>query len=262
MAVSRTSGRPAYLQIADALREQVRSGNYPPGAKLPTERELQQTWGVSSRTIRVALDQLRAEGLIVSYQGRGVFVREQTVPRRLSTDIATSLGWYTTLARQGLQPAGETTVTQAPCPPEAAEWLGIEPGTDVIVRERDMRTEGEPPVMLATSYFPLPVVERAPQLRNPNVGGMPRWLREGFGPFYSHDVLTVRMPTPAEQERLDLPPGTPVQIIKGASYDQGNRPLHYIEVVAAGGRIEFAYRYGDVPDDSAMAAGTSDTSVG
>src|SRR5829696_5301635 len=105
--VSRASGRPAYSQIADALREQLRAGDFPPGAQLPTERELQQRWGVSSRTIRVALDQLRAEGLIVSYQGRGVFVREQAVPRRLSTDITTSFGWYNTLRRQGLKPAGK-----------------------------------------------------------------------------------------------------------------------------------------------------------
>src|SRR4029453_13253317 len=116
--VSRVSGRPAYLQIADALREEIRSGRYLPGAQLPSERELLGTWKVSPPPLRVALDQLRAEGLIVSYQGRGVFVREQTVPRRLSTDIATSLGWYHTLARQGLQPAGQTTVTQAPASPE------------------------------------------------------------------------------------------------------------------------------------------------
>jgi DNA-binding GntR family transcriptional regulator len=73
------------LSDADALREQLRSGEYPPGAQLPSERELIVRWGVSSRTIRVALDQLRTEGLVVSYQGRGVFVREQTVPSRLST---------------------------------------------------------------------------------------------------------------------------------------------------------------------------------
>jgi DNA-binding GntR family transcriptional regulator len=244
--VSRT-GRPAYLQIADALREQLRSGHYPPGARLPSERELIERWGVSSRTIRVAVDQLRAEGLVVSYQGRGVFVREQTVPRRLSTDIATNVGWYHTLARQGLQPAGQTTVTRAPCPPEAAEWLGIDPGTVVTVRDRIMGTEGEPPAMLATSYFPDWVIDKAPNLANPEVSGLPKWLREAFGETYSTDVLTVRMPTPAEQQRLDLPPGTPVQVIKGGEFDQDNRPLHFIEVIAAGGRIEFAYVYGTMP---------------
>jgi GntR family transcriptional regulator len=248
--VSRADGRPAYLQIADALREQIRDGKYPPGARLPTERVLMETWGVSSRTVRVALDQLRGEGLAVGYQGRGVFVREQQVPRRLSTDISTSLGWYTTLARQGLRQAGETTVTRAPCPPEAAEWLGIEAGTSVTVRDRMLGTEGEPPVMRATSYFPWWVVEAAPDLADPAKGGMPELLRQAFGETYSDDVLTVRMPTPDEQVRLDLPPGTPVQIIKGATLDGDARPLHYIEVVAAGGRIEFAYRYGTVPSDS------------
>lgn len=247
--ISRASGRPAYHQIADALREQMRDGTYPPGAKLPSESELRQQWGVASKTVRAALDQLRAEGLVVGRQGVGSFVREQTVPRRLSTDISTSVGWYHTLARQGLQPAGSTTVTRAPCPPEAAEWLEIEPGTVVTVRDRVMGTEGEPPAMLATSYFPAWVIEAAPNLADPKVSGLPRWLREAFGETYSTDVLTVRMPSAAEQQRLDLPRGVPVQVIQGGEFDGEHRPVHYIEVVAASGRIEFAYVYGAVPSE-------------
>ena len=204
-------------------------------------------YGVSSRTVRVALDQLRAEGLVISRQGTGVFVRRPTIPRRLSTDISTSFGWYTSLAHQGFRPAGETKVTQGPCPATAAEWLGIEPNTVVTIRDRLMGTEGEPPAMLATSYFPLWVTEAAPKLADPKIGGMPEHIREAFGQTYSHDVLTARMPTPREQDRLDLPPGTPVQVIHGATYDQENRPLHAIEVIAAGGRIEFSYVYGPVP---------------
>lgn len=247
--ISRASERPAYLQIADALREQMRDGTYPPGAKLPSESELRERWQVSSKTVRAALDQLRAEGLLIGRQGVGSFVREQTVPRRLSTDIATSLGWYTTLARQGLRPAGQTTVTRAPCPAKAAEWLGIEPGTVVTVRDRLLATEGEPPVMIATSYFPQWVTDKAPDLADPGRGGMPELLRAAFGDTYSTDVLTVRQPTPTEAERLRIPPGTPVQIIDGGTYDSEGRPLHYIEVVAGGGRVEFAYMYGTVPID-------------
>jgi GntR family transcriptional regulator len=247
--ISRASERPAYQQIADALREQMRDGTYPPGAKLPSESELRERWQVSSKTVRAALDQLRAEGLLIGRQGVGSFVREQTVPRRLSTDIATSLGWYTTLARQGLRPAGQTTVTRAPCPPKAAEWLGIEPGTLVTVRDRLLATEGEPPVMIAVSYFPQWVTDKAPDLADPGRGGMPELLRAAFGETYSTDVLTVRQPTPAEAERLRIPPGTPVQIIDGGTYDLDARPLHYIEVVAGGGRVEFAYMYGTVPND-------------
>jgi len=248
--VSRASERPAYLQIADALREQMRGGTYPPGAKLPSESELRERWGVASKTVRAALDQLRAEGLVVGRQGVGSFVREQVVPRRLSTDISTNVGWYHTLARQGLQPAGSTSVTRAPCPAAAAERLEIEPGTIVTVRDRIMGTKGEPPAMLATSYFPQWVIDKAPNLADPNVSGLPRWLREAFGETYSTDVLTGRMPTPAEQQKLDLPRGVPVQVIQGGEFDGEHRPLHYIEVIAAGGRIEFAYVYGKVPSDA------------
>src|SRR5215218_2892583 len=150
--VSRASRLPPYMQIADALREQMRAGQLPPGAQLPSERELQQRWGVSSKTVRAALDQLRAEGLVISRQGVGVFLREQVVPRRLSTDITTSLGWHHTLARQGLTPSGRTTVSQIAAPPIVAEWLGVEPGAFVTLRDRLLGTEGEPPVMLARSY--------------------------------------------------------------------------------------------------------------
>jgi len=245
--VSRAAGRPAYLQVADALREQITSQEFSPGTKLPSEKQLMDRWGVSSRTIRVALDQLRAEGLVISRQGSGVFVRKQAVPRRLSTDITTSFGWYHTLRRQGLQAAGETHVSEAPASPLVAEWLGIEVGTPVTVRDRLLGTEEHGPVMLATSHFPKWVTDQAPELTDATRGGMPEILREHFGDTYSHDVITTRMPTPQERERLDLDPGTPVQLIHGGTYDQDNRTLHFIVVVAAGSRIEFAYVYGTVP---------------
>jgi DNA-binding GntR family transcriptional regulator len=87
-------------------------------------------------------------------------------------------------------------------------------------------------------------------LADPDRGGMPELLREAFGETYSTDVLNVRQPTPAEAERLDLPPGTPVQVIHGGTYDGEHRPLHFIEVIGAGGRVEFAYVYGAVPSDA------------
>ena len=247
--VIRASGLPYYLQIADALRHEIHGGKFRPGDQLPSERDLRDRWEVSQQTVRAALSHLHAEGLVVSYQGRGSFVREQAVPRRLSTDISTSLGWYTSLAHQGFKPAGQTTVDEAPCPPDAAEWLGIHAGMPVTIRDRVMGTEGEPPAMVATSYFPGFVIEQAPDLADPKRGGMPELIRAAFGETYSEDVLTVRMPSPQEQQRLELEKGVPVQVIAGATYDQQHRCLHFIRVIAAGGRIEFAYRFGTVPDD-------------
>ena len=38
--VSRAAGRPAYMQVADALREQITAQEFSPGTKLPSEKEL------------------------------------------------------------------------------------------------------------------------------------------------------------------------------------------------------------------------------
>lgn len=61
--------------IADVIRR-IRSGQYPPGAKLPSAREMRETYDVSQMTIRTAVERLRAEGWVTTSPGAGVFVAE------------------------------------------------------------------------------------------------------------------------------------------------------------------------------------------
>lgn len=248
MSVQR--GTALYAQVADALRADIRAGRYAPGDRLPSERELVARFEVSAGSVRAALVQLRTEGLIVSYQGRGVFVTEQTGLRRLSTDITTGEGFYTMLSRTGRQPATVTTVARGPATDEVAEWLGVPPGEEVVIRARVLGTEGQPPTGLAVSYFPTWVVEAAPKLADPNVSGLPKWLREAFGDTYSDDVIDARMPTAAERKQLEIPPRTPVLVIKGTTRDGQHRVLHFIDKVTPAGRMQYAYRFGAVPEDA------------
>jgi GntR family transcriptional regulator len=67
--------RQPYVQIADDLRDAIRTGDYEPGAQLPATRELIDKYGVASTTAQRALALLRTEGLVYSVQGRGTFVR-------------------------------------------------------------------------------------------------------------------------------------------------------------------------------------------
>lgn len=61
-------------QVTDALRAKITSGEWQPGQRLPGETTLAQTYDVARGTIRAALDTLRAEGLVVTFTGRGTFV--------------------------------------------------------------------------------------------------------------------------------------------------------------------------------------------
>lgn len=90
--VKRT-GRPGYLQVADDLREQIRTGALAPGAPLPSTTRLAERYEASLGVVKMAVGILRNEGLVVGQQGKGVFVREadEDEPARASGDELTDI---------------------------------------------------------------------------------------------------------------------------------------------------------------------------
>lgn len=63
-----------YMAVADYITEQVDSGKLPVGAKLSSERDLAEEYGVAYLTVRRAMKELRERGIIVTVHGRGTFV--------------------------------------------------------------------------------------------------------------------------------------------------------------------------------------------
>jgi DNA-binding GntR family transcriptional regulator len=67
--------RPRYEQVAEVLRHKIRDGEIPPGGKLPNHDQTRADFDVSLGTVKRAYGMLQAEGLIVTRQGQGAFVR-------------------------------------------------------------------------------------------------------------------------------------------------------------------------------------------
>ena len=65
------SGIPAYRALADGLRLLIADGRIPPGARLPSERELTDVLGVSRTTVTSAYAELRDRGYLTSRRGSG-----------------------------------------------------------------------------------------------------------------------------------------------------------------------------------------------
>ena len=68
------SGRPLYAQIVDFVREAIRSGRLPRGARLPSTRALAMTLSISRNTVLTAYETLAAEGLLSGTIGSGTRV--------------------------------------------------------------------------------------------------------------------------------------------------------------------------------------------
>ncbi|MEU4781858.1 winged helix-turn-helix domain-containing protein [Micromonospora sp. NPDC023633] len=81
-------GRDAvgYAELAEILRAQITSGQLGPGARLPSEATLSQTYGVATKTARAAVQQLRDEGLAHAVRGYGVVVREHLEQELVEVD--------------------------------------------------------------------------------------------------------------------------------------------------------------------------------
>jgi len=67
--------RSPYRQIADDLRRAIEAGEFAPGERLPSTRDLAAKYGVAAMTVHQAMRLLREQGFVDSFQGRGVFIR-------------------------------------------------------------------------------------------------------------------------------------------------------------------------------------------
>jgi DNA-binding FadR family transcriptional regulator len=74
MPIQSIEPRRLYRQIADQIRNLIRIGEFPPGARLPAERDLARQLGVSRPSVREALIALEVEGLVEVRIGSGIYV--------------------------------------------------------------------------------------------------------------------------------------------------------------------------------------------
>lgn len=75
---ARTTAKRGRLGVLQHVKSRIHDGTWPPGYQLPTERDLADTFGIARNTLRKALDDLEAEGLVERQVGRGTFIASPT----------------------------------------------------------------------------------------------------------------------------------------------------------------------------------------
>jgi GntR family transcriptional regulator len=217
--------RPAYLRIADTLRERIRDGSYPPGARLPTISELRTAHGVSEIVVRQAIALLRGEGLVETRRGGGTVVRLRPEVRRVAMDR------YRVVTRSLTVPA--TTFTHDQCigwdeyrldrvftrsraDAELAGLFELPVGTELL-RRRFVFYARDEPQQISVNYLPWDLVGGTPVAdpdREPWPGGTLAQLGYlGHPPTRVEEAVRARMPTPEEAETLRMAAGVPVVAI-------------------------------------------------
>jgi GntR family transcriptional regulator len=76
-------GSPLYLEVRRRIADAIRAGEWRPGEAIPPEKKLCEHFGVSIGTLRKAVDELTASGVLLRQQGRGTFVARHSKDRYL-----------------------------------------------------------------------------------------------------------------------------------------------------------------------------------
>ncbi|TGD71072.1 GntR family transcriptional regulator [Mangrovimicrobium sediminis] len=144
------SKRPLYLQVAGTLREEIVSGVYPVGSKLPTEDGLCERFSVSRYTVREALRLLREDGLVASRKRAGTVV----IPPRVSgSDIQQVMSINDLLALGTDTRFRIDAIHTVTIDTELAAHTGLEPGEQWLRVEGFRFNEGENAPASRTEHF-------------------------------------------------------------------------------------------------------------
>lgn len=232
--------RSLIQQVYESLLADLLSGKYLPGDQIPTEEKLQEIYGVSRATIREAVGQLVAAGLLRRRQGRGTFVQLPDLQERVG-----SLGSFAHVIRaRGMVPAVRVFSCQEMSAPSfACRQLGLPPGSIVTVMER-LRLAGDEPVALSRDYVPVNIA--------PGLGPeclVEESLYRGLEVHYGiqlrglEEEVEAVMPTAVESRVLQMPADKPLLFRRITTYGTTQsdrtqvRAVDYVEIVYRGDRF-------------------------
>lgn len=232
--------QPTYQLVANDLRAKIESGEYPPGATLPTTVALMKEYGIANATVQKALRALKAAGLVDSRKGSGVTVRQIT--RQISRSAE-----YIKPAAEGEKaryrlPSDRLAISRVIPPDDVAEALKLEDGEEVVKRSRVM-VDGKKIVELVSSFLPASVADDT-ELAAPAKlkGGVPSALRRlGYPPRRCVEWVDARMPRPEEIQLLNLGSGVPVFRLLRLTLADGDRPVEALEMILGADRYRLEY---------------------
>lgn len=232
---------PKHEQLTDTLRDRIENDVYPDG-RIPSEASLVAEFDVSRTTVRSALTTLQNEGLLRAQSGVGYFVRRfrhfEYRPQddfRREKLIADADSF--TSAAAGRKPTQRIEVSIVPAPADVSRRLRVTEGEFVVLRSRLRMLEGEP-FQLNDSYYPRDVAEGTEVMQPHDIArGANQVLADhGNVQVRALDEIWVRMPKPAEVNRLRIAPGTPVAEHIVTGFTAAGRPVRMVRAVLPGDR--------------------------
>lgn len=228
------SAGPRYVQLRRRLEAGIREGILAPDSSLPPERELAQLTDLSRVTVRKAIQELAAEGLIDQRQGSGSFIRK--AEPRVEQSLSHLTSFTEDMKRRGMDTTS-TWLERGIFMPSPEEMVALGLGsTDSVARIVRIRLAGGRQMALERASLPLDVL--------PNPLDVTTSLYEvlqasGVRPVRAvQKISAINMPA-READLLGVAEGTAGLSIERTSYLEGGRVVEFTRSLYRGDAYDF-----------------------
>ncbi|WRS30737.1 GntR family transcriptional regulator [Actinomycetaceae bacterium MB13-C1-2] len=238
--IDHNAATPLYVQIEQEIRDRIARGEWSPGNRIPSEKSLNEMFGVSRMTVRGVLTTLVDSGVLHRVPGKGTFVSESKIEARSPA----YQGIREQLEEMGLETETELLALETVTPDERLrKKLNLGYGIAVyhIVRRRLVKGV---PVSLHSSYVPTSL---APGLDGHDVVDQQLCvvLEKEFHlkRAVTRETLEAVGAYSEEASLLDLPGGSPILLLEDSISDSSGRVFEYSKICFRGDRVSLSFEY-------------------
>jgi GntR family transcriptional regulator len=228
---------PLHARISETLRAGIRDGTFRPNDRLPSEKELMASHGVSRITVRHALGELEKEAAIYRIAGKGSYVAKPAPVQ----DLTRLLGFGEAMSRLGYQTLNQLVgINTLPAPNDIASQLGV-PGGTPVSEIRRVRCVDQEPVSLDVTYVTAALGERLAKedLITRDIFVI---LESDYGIALGHADLSISTiaARPPLTEHLKVESGSPILHLERLTHTREGTPLEFDRIYYRGD--SFSYR--------------------
>jgi GntR family transcriptional regulator len=217
--------KPLHVTIAEQLAAAITSGELTPGTRLPPERHLAASLGVSRMTVRQALGDLERDGLLRRVVGRsgGTFVREAQAESREGSTAGVSAGLRRHGGASGVEPISAEI---EPAGRRVAAALDLKRSERVVVITR-LRLAGGKPLAVERSSLPARLFSDIEDMDLS--GSLYDLMGDGFGlrPVRAVERLELTEARPSDARSLGVRRDAPLLLVERIGYAADGRPIEF-----------------------------------
>lgn len=211
-----TSASPLHVQLYEEFTRRIRTGQWHPGDRVPSEKSLVAEFGTSRGPVRQALAALRSEGMIVGGRGAPPRVHHTAPTQSFGTFMS-----FTEWARElGFEPGQRVVeLTRRHATEEVARALRIAPDAPVVEMIRLCSLDGKP-AMLERASFPLDVGRHLLSVELDSGSVSQTLAAAGCHSVRARHVIDAISAHPLESEQLEVEVGHPLLRVRRLTFNE------------------------------------------